>query len=68
MSTKVDKLFVKRDHVVPFQMKWDRHVGLSVRALMLFTEPDNLKTAVKTCANHKEKDNPTNPSEFLMCT
>lgn len=52
--------------IVPFQIKWDGTDGLFVRALMMFTEADNLKLPVRRCITHRDKDNPTNASEFSM--
>lgn len=62
MSTKLNKVFVDLGKVVPIQIKWDGTANLYVRALMMFTQPDQWKNPVKRCVTHRDKEDPTNRS------
>lgn len=72
VSSKLNKLYVDMDKVVPFQIHWDGTPGLYVRALMMFTLADHMKNPVKRCITHKDKDNPMNThyehSEHVLAT
>lgn len=59
-SFKLHKLFLDLGKVVPFQIKWDGHPGLYVRAMMLFNLADQMKDPVMRCVVHRDKHNPTN--------
>lgn len=68
MSTKLNRAYVNLEKIALFEMKGDGTPGLSVRALMVYTEADKLKTPVMRCANHKDKDlNPNHPGAYLKC-
>ncbi|KAK3923768.1 Cellular tumor antigen p53 [Frankliniella fusca] len=71
-SSKLNKLFVDMDKVVPFQIKWDGHPGLYVRAMMMFCVAEHLKQPVRRCLTHKHTDDPSNfnyeHSEHVLAT
>ncbi|XP_034239329.1 cellular tumor antigen p53-like [Thrips palmi] len=60
VSSKLNKIFVNLEKVVPFQITWDGTPNLFVRALMVFTEPDQRKLPVRRCVTHRQQDDPTN--------
>lgn len=60
-SGQLNKIFVKLDtplNVYPVFIRQDPNTHLYIRAMVVFTSPNDLPEPVKKCPNHKEKCQP----------
>lgn len=63
---KLEKIFIKMSSVMNISISYVPHPGqLFLRAMILYTSPDDMHLPVKRCANHREKDHSVNVHHIL---
>lgn len=63
-----EKLFIKMNAVINFHLSYVPYPGdLHIRAMIVFTNPDEMHLPVKRCANHREQDVGHNIHHILRC-
>lgn len=63
---QLEKIFIKMTSVMNINISFIPITGnLSLRAMILYTSPDEMHLAVKRCANHRESDKSKNVHHIL---